>query len=95
MRRLSFLTSILSGALLFSCSNRAEGKKSVEPIVENTKAQIENATDTAVATSTEVNNDTIIRKVKNKGGTIKEAPKHGTPDQQKLDSIKAAKAKNK
>jgi hypothetical protein len=105
MKALLFLTNIVF--LSFVPSTCHHQQKQVDDTVRvdsNSIVPPPAVTDsmTAIADSTKVkysgnNLDSISKddKYSNGTGQIHEAPKHDSPDQMKLDSIKAAKAKKK
>lgn len=96
MKKLLFLISVFFFAShLSSCGNRKNSKTPVEPIVENKSENIGVVGDTARAESSNIMNDTTASKHVSKPNKVQEAPKHNAPDQAKIDSIKAAKAKIK
>lgn len=88
MKKLVFSTSLL--LMLFSCGNR---QSSTQPIVEEQpkSVQIQDTLENVLTTPTD---DSVAVKKKNKRRR-QEAPKHNSPDQEAIDSIKAAKAKLK
>ncbi|MGI6341988.1 MAG: hypothetical protein ACOXZ9_03285 [Bacteroidales bacterium] len=108
MKNLSFLISLTVAVfLLFSCSNnkniiKSENQSAVEkPLIDS----VATSTDTAKVTiSNAMTNEMVTKKdslnkntkYSNKGNKeIKEAPKHNSPNQTKIDSIKKAKEKLK
>lgn len=104
MKNSSFLINLtIATSLLFSCSNnknniKSENQSVVEkPLIDNVVTNTDTVKNTQSNTMTNeivIKKDTSNKNTKysnkeNKG--IKEAPKHNSPDQTEIDSIKKAK----
>ncbi|MEN8858464.1 MAG: hypothetical protein ABF260_10440 [Flavobacteriaceae bacterium] len=107
MKNLSCLISVFVITVLFSCSNNKNNIKTKtqsvveKPLIDNAVSnvdstknqQIDIVTDRAKTKIDTLNKNTKqLNKVKKKG---QEAPKHNSPDQSKIDSLKKAKQKFK
>lgn len=96
MRKLLFLISVLCLVFLaYSCGNRKSAKESLNPIQESDKANLNVTKDTAYSESSSNVVDSTAAKRIMKKKKVAEAPQPNSPDQEKIDSIKAAKAKVK
>lgn len=96
MKRSLFLISVVSLGVIFgSCGNRKKSEQIDKPIVEEVGSNGNFVEDTVYSKSAGSPKDTLILKKGRKGTKMKEAPIHQAPDQEKIDSIKAAKAKEK
>jgi|GEM_PF-3110653 len=108
MKNSSYLISAFAITVLFSCSNNKNNIKSEtqsvveKPLIDNTVSNIDTTkteqTTNIVSGGTENIKDTLNKNTKylnkeNKEG--KEAPKHNSPDQSEIDSLKKAKEKLK
>lgn len=104
MKNLSFLINLtIATSLLFSCSNnknniKSENQSVVEkPLIDNVVTNTDTVNNTQSNTITNeivtkkdtLNKNTNYSNKENK--EIKEAPKHNSPDQAEIDSIKKAK----
>lgn len=104
MKNLSFLINLtIAISLLFSCSNnknniKSENQSVVEkPLIDNVVTNTDTVNNTQSNTMTNeivtkkdtLNKNTNYSNKENK--EIKEAPKHNSPDQAEIDSIKKAK----
>lgn len=108
MKKSSFLINLtIATSLLISCSNnknniKSENQSVVEkPMIDNVVTNTDTVKNTQSNTMTNeivIKKDTSNKNTKysnkeNKG--IKESPKHNSPDQAEIDSIKKAKEKLK
>lgn len=107
MKKLSYLTNVILLALLMtSCSNNKPNKKSENQSADE-KPQIENSVSSIDTTKNkgtimqsktiETKTDTLNKDQKYSKGDnkVNEAPKHNSPDQSTIDSIKKSKEKLK
>ena len=108
MKNLSFLINlIIATSIFFSCSNNKNNIKSVnQSVVEKTPIDnvdtntdtTKNKQSTVLTNETESKQDTLNKNTKysnKENKVIKEAPKHNSPDQSEIDSIKKVKEKIK
>jgi formaldehyde-activating enzyme involved in methanogenesis len=108
MKNLSFLISTFVATTMFlSCSNKKNNIKSEnqsvveKPLIDNNVSNIDttkNKQNAVVTSETEIKQDTLNKNTKyskKDNKVIKEAPKHNSPDQSEIDSIKKAKEKLK
>lgn len=108
MKNLSFLINlIIATSLFFSCSNnknniKSENQSVVEkPLIDNVVTNtdtIKNNQSNAMTNEIVTKQDTLNKNTKysnKENKVIKEAPKHNSPDQTEIDSIKKAKEKLK
>lgn len=107
MKNSSYLISAFAITVLFSCSNNKNNIKSEtqsvveKPLIDSTETNIDTTKIeqlNMVTSETENKKDTLNKnsKYSNKDNkVIKEAPKHNSPDQSEIDSIKKAKQKLK
>lgn len=107
MKNSSYLISAFAITVLFSCSNNKNNIKSEtqsvveKPLIDSTETNIDTTKIeqlNMVTSETENKKDTLNKnsKYSNKDNkVIKEAPKHNSPDQSEIDSIKEAKQKLK
>lgn len=108
MKNLSFLISTFIAITMFlSCSNKNNNIKSEnqsvvkKPLIDIDVSNIDttkNKQNTVVTRETEIKQDTLNKNTKyskKDNKVIKEAPKHSSPDQSEIDSIKKAKEKLK
>lgn len=107
MRNLSYLISAFVFLALFSCSNNKHNIKSApQPVVEkpsiyNTETNIDTTQikqGNVMTNETENKKDTLNknkRYLNKENKIVKEAPKHNSPDQSEIDSIKKSKEKIK
>jgi hypothetical protein len=108
MKKSSFLINLtIATSVLFSCSNNKNNIKSenqsvvekalIDNVITNTdtikNTQSNPMTKETVSKKDTLNKNTKYSKKENK--EIKEAPKHNSPDQAEIDSIKKAKEKLK
>lgn len=104
MKNLSFLINLtIAISLLFSCSNnknniKSENQSVVEkPLIDNVVTNTDTVNNTQSNTMTNeivTKKDTLNKNTKysnKENKEIKEAPKHNSPDQLEIDSIKKAK----
>ncbi|MCC7331468.1 MAG: hypothetical protein IT232_02570 [Flavobacteriales bacterium] len=104
MKNLSFLINTLVVTTMFlSCSNKKNNMKSEnqsvveKPLIDNAESNIDttkNKQNNKMMNETENNQDTLNKSTKylnKENKVIKEAPKHNSPDQSEIDSIKKTK----
>lgn len=104
MKNLSFLINTLVVTTMFlSCSNKKNNMKSEnqsvveKPLIDNAESNIDttkNKQNNEMMNETENNQDTLNKSTKylnKENKVIKEAPKHNSPDQSEIDSIKKTK----
>jgi len=101
MKNLSFLINLtIATSLLFSCSNnknniKSENQSVVEkPLIDNVVTNTDTVNNTQSNTITNeivTKKDTLNKNTKYSNKENKEAPKHNSPDQAEIDSIKKAK----
>jgi hypothetical protein len=92
MKKLLFLISIPLLTLSFSCGN----KKTVVNMEDKTTSGQKHEVNSINSSNDSIPvGDTIVKRNKGQRRDKFEAPNHGSPDLQKIDSIKAAGAKGK
>jgi len=107
MKNSLYLISAFAIIVLFSCSNNKNNIKSEtqsvveKPLIDSTVTNIDTTKTeqiNIVTNGTENKKDTLNKNTKylNKENKVgKEAPKHNSPDQSEIDSLKKAKQKLK
>ena len=101
MKLLLFLTSLASLSIFGKSCNQGNTNSNVQNVPDTLSAALDTFTtslDTNIVVLDSFGNvvDTITKDTKYETSTGKhEAPKHDSPNQEKIDSIKAAKKKKK